>query len=78
MFDLGLDSLLSIDLRMQLEKDLACSLSTTVLHDHPTIEALAGFLAERVGAPPAGTVRAGAGAAAGASVGATGAAAAGP
>ncbi|MBR8332454.1 SDR family NAD(P)-dependent oxidoreductase [Burkholderia ambifaria] len=80
MFDLGLDSLLSIDLRMQLEKDLACSLSTTVLHDHPTIEALAGFLAERVGAPPAGTVRAGAaggaGAGTGAPAGATGAAAA--
>ncbi|KVU65956.1 hypothetical protein WK73_27680 [Burkholderia ubonensis] len=54
LFDLGLDSLLSIDLRMQLEKDLACSLSTTVLHDYPTIDALAGFLAERVGAPPPG------------------------
>ena len=48
LFDLGLDSLLSIDLRLHLEKNLDCSLSSTLLHDYPTIDALTNFLLDNV------------------------------
>ncbi|MCW7538524.1 SDR family NAD(P)-dependent oxidoreductase [Aquabacterium sp. A7-Y] len=48
LFDLGLDSLLGIDLRQRLEKDLDCSLASTLLHDHPTLAALTDFLFEQV------------------------------
>jgi acyl transferase domain-containing protein/acyl carrier protein len=48
LFDLGLDSLLSIDLRLHLEKNLDCSLSSTLLHDYPTIDALTNFLLDHV------------------------------
>ncbi|CAM3145501.1 SDR family NAD(P)-dependent oxidoreductase [Janthinobacterium lividum] len=48
LFDLGLDSLLSIDLRLHLEKNLDCSLSSTLLHDYPTIDTLTNFLLDNV------------------------------
>jgi acyl transferase domain-containing protein/acyl carrier protein len=48
LFDLGLDSLLSIDLRLGLEKDLNCSLASTLLHDYPTIDTLTDFLLDHV------------------------------
>jgi acyl transferase domain-containing protein len=40
----GLDSLLAVELRNALGKSLGMALSATLLFDHPTIEALSGFL----------------------------------
>lgn len=48
LFDLGLDSLLSIDLRQILERDLDCSFASTLLHDYPTIDLLTDFLLDDV------------------------------
>jgi amino acid adenylation domain-containing protein len=57
LFDAGLDSLLTIDLRTGLEKDLDCRLPSTLLHDNPSISSLAAFLLDNVvGKGPATTV----------------------
>jgi acyl transferase domain-containing protein/NAD(P)-dependent dehydrogenase (short-subunit alcohol dehydrogenase family) len=42
--EVGLDSLLAIELRSVLGKSLEVALPATLLFDHPTIEALSGFL----------------------------------
>ena len=42
--EVGLDSLLAVELRNILGKSLGISLSATLLFDHPTIEALSEFL----------------------------------
>ena len=42
--EVGLDSLLAVELRNALAKSLEAALSATLLFDHPTIEALSGFL----------------------------------
>lgn len=42
--ELGLDSLLALDLRNGLETELDCSLSTTVLFDHPNVVSLVEHL----------------------------------
>jgi thioesterase domain-containing protein len=47
--DLGMDSLMAIDLRSRLQRDLELELPLTVLGDHPTIEALAGCLHRMLG-----------------------------
>ncbi len=46
--DLGVDSLLAVDLRNRLESSLACSLPATLLFDYPNLEALVGYLVEQV------------------------------
>lgn len=46
--ELGLDSILSIEVRARLEDDLGCSLPATLLFDYPTLEELSGFLATRI------------------------------
>ena len=66
LFDLGLDSLTAVELKNRLETNFLCSLSTTLLFDYPTLEALSGhlktkmsdlFTAEEKGtADPVGTV----------------------
>ncbi len=48
LFDMGLDSLLSIDLRLRLEKDLGSRLPSTLLHDNPTIDSLTSFLLDAI------------------------------
>jgi amino acid adenylation domain-containing protein len=48
LFDMGLDSLLSIDLRLRLEKELGCRLPSTLLHDNPTIDSLTSFLLDSI------------------------------
>ncbi len=48
LFDLGMDSLTSVELRHRLEKNLACSLPLTVVFDYPTIEVLAQYVAARI------------------------------
>ncbi|QDU65451.1 type I polyketide synthase [Engelhardtia mirabilis] len=42
--DLGLDSLLAVDLRHRLESTFACSLAATLILDHPDVAALAAHL----------------------------------
>ena len=46
--DLGLDSILSIEVRGRLEKTLECSLPATLLFDYPTVETLALYLSKSV------------------------------
>jgi acyl transferase domain-containing protein/aryl carrier-like protein len=48
---MGLDSLLALEFRNRLEARLGLSLSVTMLWNHPTLEALAVFLAEQMGLP---------------------------
>ncbi|MGR9053326.1 MAG: type I polyketide synthase, partial [Gammaproteobacteria bacterium] len=43
-FDMGLDSLLAVDMKTRLEKDLDIALSTTLVFDYPTLEALSAHL----------------------------------
>jgi acyl carrier protein len=48
---LGLDSLMSIELRNRFERSLGVTLSSTMIWNYPTVEALACYLAERMGIP---------------------------
>jgi acyl carrier protein len=62
LFDLGVDSITSVELQHSLEKTLGCSLPLTVAFDYPTVEALARFLAkeldlELAAAPPVSAER---------------------
>jgi acyl carrier protein len=42
--ELGMDSLLALDLRTALEDGLQTTLSTTMVFDHPTVGALVSYL----------------------------------
>ena len=46
--DLGLDSLMAVELRSVLGKDLGRSLSATLVFDYPTVATLSDYLAEEV------------------------------
>jgi acyl carrier protein len=46
-FEMGMDSLMALDVRTQLENALGIKLSVALLFDHPTINALADFLTEQ-------------------------------
>ncbi|WP_233624133.1 type I polyketide synthase, partial [Burkholderia vietnamiensis] len=46
-FEMGMDSLMALDVRTQLENTLGIKLSVALLFDHPTINALADFLTEQ-------------------------------
>jgi acyl transferase domain-containing protein/acyl carrier protein len=43
-FDLGMDSLMTVELRRRLEARFGCPLDTTIAFDYPTIERLAQYL----------------------------------
>ena len=47
-FDLGMDSLTSVELRNRLQKTLGCELQSSVTFDYPTIAALTGHLAAQL------------------------------
>jgi acyl transferase domain-containing protein/acyl-CoA synthetase (AMP-forming)/AMP-acid ligase II/NADPH:quinone reductase-like Zn-dependent oxidoreductase/acyl carrier protein/trans-aconitate methyltransferase len=47
-FDLGMDSLTSMELKNRLQKELACSLPATAVFDFPNVEALTRFLTTEV------------------------------
>jgi acyl transferase domain-containing protein/acyl carrier protein len=44
LFDLGVDSLIALELRNSLESSLGCALTATFLFDYPTLERLADYL----------------------------------
>ncbi len=46
LFDLGLDSLMAVELKKQLETSLDISVGTTLLFDYPSIEALTEYLTD--------------------------------
>jgi acyl transferase domain-containing protein/NAD(P)-dependent dehydrogenase (short-subunit alcohol dehydrogenase family) len=48
LHELGLDSLMSVELRNELATSLGCSLSATLLFDYPTVESLTRHLATDV------------------------------
>jgi epothilone polyketide synthase D len=51
--ELGMDSLLVVELRNRLQRDLEIPLAPTIAFDHPTIEALCRHLARELGFPAA-------------------------
>jgi myxalamid-type polyketide synthase MxaB len=48
LFDLGMDSLTSVELRHRLERNLSCSLPLTLAFDYPSVAALADYLTEQL------------------------------
>jgi len=48
LFDLGMDSLTSVELRHRLERNLNCSLPLTLAFDYPSVAALAEYLTEQL------------------------------
>jgi len=54
-FDLGMDSLTSVDLRNRLQTDLSCSLPTTLAFDYPTLASLAEYLDSQILSPKLAT-----------------------
>jgi hypothetical protein len=56
-FQLGMDSLTSVELRNRLRASLRCELPTTVAFDHPSPDALAAFVLGRGEAAPTQTVK---------------------
>ncbi len=48
LHEMGLDSLMSVELRNALASSLRCSLSATLVYDYPTIESLSHYLAKDV------------------------------
>ncbi|WP_424102087.1 SDR family NAD(P)-dependent oxidoreductase [Moorena producens] len=47
-FELGMDSLTSVELRNRLQTSLACSISSTAAFDYPTVGELVDYLAQQV------------------------------
>ncbi|MBI9089233.1 MAG: SDR family NAD(P)-dependent oxidoreductase [Desulfobacterium sp.] len=48
LFDSGMDSLMAIEFKNQLEQDLDVSLTPTLVFDYPTVEAIMAYLVETV------------------------------
>lgn len=54
LFELGMDSLMSIELKRRLEQRFGRSLPSTLTFNYPTVRALADFLAPQLGVQPSG------------------------
>jgi myxalamid-type polyketide synthase MxaE and MxaD len=55
LFDMGMDSLMAVDLKTRLEAEVGHRLPSTLTFNYPTVAALAGYLADEVlGSRPAG------------------------
>ncbi|MEX2601917.1 MAG: type I polyketide synthase [Balneolaceae bacterium] len=59
LFDLGVDSLIAVELKNRLQRELGVQVSSTLLFDYPTVEALVKYLlqdllAEALAEPAAG------------------------
>ncbi|MHB9854567.1 type I polyketide synthase [Streptomyces krungchingensis] len=54
-FELGMDSVMSLTLRLRLSRELETELSSTVAFEHPTALALTAHLLEQLGLPAAGS-----------------------
>ncbi len=54
LFDLGLDSLMAMELKNRLERGLDLAVPPTLMFDYPTVEALVDYLAQQVNAKLAG------------------------
>ncbi|AOY84552.2 non-ribosomal peptide synthetase [Moorena producens JHB] len=48
LIDLGLDSLMAVELRNHLQSSVGCSLRSTLVFDYPTIEAMVDYLSQEV------------------------------
>jgi acyl carrier protein len=49
LFDMGMDSLMALELRTRLQASLELEIPATVAFEFPTIEAIAGFLGDKLG-----------------------------
>ena len=47
-YDLGMDSLTSVELRNRLQTSLDCAISTTLAFDYPTVEDLVDYLVQQI------------------------------
>ena len=47
LFEMGMDSLMAVELKSRLEKDTGLSLPSTLTFNYPTINDLAGYLTEQ-------------------------------
>ena len=47
-FKMGMDSMMTVQLRNRLDQNLGCSLPPTLAFEYPTVESLTKFLAESV------------------------------
>ncbi|MGH3958724.1 SDR family NAD(P)-dependent oxidoreductase [Mycobacterium sp.] len=54
---LGVDSLITLELRIQIERDLGIVVPVTRLLDGPSVASLSGWLADQLSVPPAGAPR---------------------
>ncbi|MCY1057569.1 type I polyketide synthase [Nannocystis sp. SCPEA4] len=50
LFDLGLDSMMAVELRQRLERRFGVRLAATLVFEHPTLDNLAGHIADALGA----------------------------
>jgi acyl carrier protein len=49
-FDMGMDSLMAVELKNHLERIIGCSLPVTLAFDHPTLEGLVDYLMKAISA----------------------------
>ena len=51
LFEMGMDSLMALELKSRLEKSLAADIRVTAVFNYPTIETLSGYLLKEVITP---------------------------